>query len=408
MFTTKFKKLGGLVKSYRIGFITGASDNDPAGITTYAVAGAQTGFSQLWLFWLMTPLLINIQAMCARISDVTKKGLATVVEDHYGRKIAIFSMVILVVCNILTIGANLAGMAAVLNLITGVNLIVFVPFIVLFLWFILLFESYKNMVRYFSLFALFLLAYIAAGFLAKPDWFLVIKSTFVPQIKFNSIFLAAMVGMLGTTIAPYLFFWQASEELEEHHYITQARKSFRNNIFGFVFSNIIAYFIVLTTAATLFGSGSTIASAHEAAEALRPIAGDLSYLLFSVGILGAGMMAIPVLVASTGYVVAETLRWREGLSQKIHKAKGFYGVLTITFLIGMIIAVSGVNPISALFYSQVLNGILAPILLVLIIKIANNHQVMGEFKNRVSANFLGWTTVGVMALAATAMFISFK
>jgi len=386
----KNKKRKGFLKTCH-GIITGAADNDPAGITTYSVVGASTGFTQLFLIPLSTIFLIAVQSICARIGDVKKKGLASIIQERFGRKVAFLAMIFLILANLTTMGADLAAIGTGFAIIfPQINIIFILPLVLLLL-----------------LLALIFVSYIISGILAKPDWFLVLKSTFVPQIVFSDNFYwLAMVGFLGTTITPYLFFWQVSEEIDDKPCVRDARIEVKENAPGLIFSNLIAYFIIICTATVLFAKNIKIASAHEAALALKPFLGANAFLLFALGIIGAGLLALPVLASSTAYVVAETFKWQEGLNKKPAKARGFYTVLSSTFFVALAISLLKINPIKILFYSQVFNGMLAPFLLVLIMIIAGSKRIMGEYRNGFWANFFGWATTLIMFLAALAVFIT--
>ena len=255
------------------------------------------------------------------------------------------------------------------------------------------------------------LSYIAAGLLAKPDWGAVVINTIIPRVEFSTVFFAAATALLGTTITPYLFFWQTSEEIEDHTPKKEARRKFLEVAPGFIFSNLVAYFIIISTASALFFTDTAISSIEsltvvEISKALIPVVGDKAFLLFSIGIVGGGLLALPILAASSSYAVAEVFGWKEGLDQKVAKAKGFYAVLTATLFIGVAIAVLNINPVLALFYSQILAGILAPPLLVLIILISSNKSIMGDFVNNVWTQLIGWFAVSIMTASVVFMFIS--
>lgn len=409
MFTIKSKKLKKLLHDLGNGIIVGAADHDPAGISTYSIVGATTGFSQLWLVILSTPLLITVQSICARIGDVTKRGLATLITNNFGKKIAFTSMIILILANIATLGADFAGIGAALHLLfPQVKTIIFLPLIAFLVWWIVVFRSYKVLYKILLALSAVFISYVLAGFLAKPDWGEVVKNTFWPEIGFNLNYWTAAVAFLGTTITPFLFFWQVTEEVEGRPSILDAKKEVSHVFFGLIFSAVVTFFIVLTSATVLYKSQISIQTAADAALALKPLAGDFAFLLFAIGLIGSGFLAVPIIASSTAYVVAETFGWHEGLEQKVSRARGFYAVLTATFLVGLAIALLEIAPIKALFYSQVLNGILAPPLLILVMLIGSSEKIMGKYKNSFWANFLGWLAVGVMSIATIAMFTSFS
>ena len=408
MFKIKFKKFKSVLFKIQHGLITGSADNDPAGITTYSVIGATTGFTQLFVIPISTVFLIIIQSICARIGDVKKCGLACAIRQYFGTKIAFVAMFLLILANLTTIGADFAAIGAGFNLLfPQINTLFILPLVALFIWYLVVFKSYKIISRFLLLLSLIFIAYIFSAFLAKPDWELVAKSTFIPQFEFNHKFYwIALVGFLGTTITPYLFFWQVSAEVEDGPSLKDAKNEIRDNAPGFIFSNLIAFFIIICTATVLFAKNIPITSAHEAALALKPFLGGNSFLLFALGIIGAGLLALPVLASSTAYVVAETFNWPEGLTQRPSKARGFYTVLSATFFIGLAISFLRINPIKILFYSQVFSGLLAPFLLVLIMLISGNQKIMGKYKNSFWTNTLGWLTTVIMFLAGAAIFLS--
>lgn len=401
------KKIKRFFKKTVSGLIAGGADNDPAGISTYSMAGAQFGYSLNWLMILAAPMLIAVQAMCARLGDVKRKGLTKIIKEHYHPLIAFLSTLILILCNIITIGADLAGVSAAMGLVTRTNYLLWIlPFSLLILY-VVIFKNYKTIEKFLLGLVFVFISYIFAGILAKPDWGIVLKETIFPKIQFVPAYFAAAVGTMGTTITPYLFFWQTKEETEEKESVKQHLfEAKREDLIlapGFIFSQIIALFIMISTATVFFSNGiKDINSAAEAAEALEPFAGPYAQLLFAVGIIGAGLLAIPVLASSTAYVLAETMGWRDSLSDKVHQAKGFYAVLTLSVLLGVILAFINVNPIKALFYSQILSGILGPFLLILILLLCNNKKVMGKFTNSWFDNLFGWLAVVIMLLSTVA------
>ena len=404
--------LSRLIKKTASGRITGGADNDPSGITTYSITGATTGYTQTWLLLLSTPLLIVFQGMSSKIGYVRKKGLASVIEEQFGRKIALAAMVSLLVVNTLTIGADLSIMGSVLN-----NFVPFIPeafFVLLFslvIWFVVVFEIYKVLDKLLLWLVVVFFAYIASGVLSKPDLGLVLKSTLIPQIQFTPVYFAAATALLGTTITPYLFFWQTSEEVEDHIPKREAKSRFKEIAPGFIFSNLVAYFIILSSASVLFYSGSPVANidsltASDIALALEPVVGGSAFILFSIGIIGGGLLALPVLAASSSYAVAELFGWKEGLNEKPSHAKGCYAVLTVQFFVGAAFAVLGINPIVALFFSQILAGIAAPGIIVLIILISSNKKIMGGYANSLLTKIVGWFAVVVMIAAVLLMFVT--
>lgn len=391
------------------GIITGGADNDPAGIATYSISGAQFGYQQLWLLILSTPMLIAVQAMCARLGDVKRKGLMTIIREHYSPAFMFAAAAILVIANTATIGADLAAMADVTGLVTNTSYIFWIAPVAIILWYIIVFENYKIIEKFLFFLTFIFLSYIVSGILAKPDWQKVIHDIFLPNISLTPGYLVAGLGLMGTTVTPYLFFWQTKQEIEEHEkkieMMKEAKKEDAILAPGFIYSNIISLFIIISTASVLHHNGVTnIITAGDAARALEPFAGSLAKYLFAVGIFGAGLLAIPVLAASTAYAIAESFGWRDSLSDKVAKARGFYTVLTLSILIGIAISLSGISPIRALFYSQVLDGILGPILIILILFLCNDKKVMGKFTNPFFDNLFGILAAAVMLFGSVSLF----
>ena len=409
----RFSGLRQHVGSYRRkslpGIVTGGADNDPAGISTYAISGASYGFARLWLMVLAIPMLIAVQAMCTRVGDVKKQGLSTIFKSHFHPAIAWMATLGVVLANVFTIGADIVGMSAVLGFLADADYRLFVIPVTFIIWYLVVFKSYRAIMKYFQWLVLFFFSYVFAAFLAKPDWWEVTRSLIWPRrVLPDAGYWMAAVGILGTTITPYLFYWQTKEEVEEQRTPREAAEEAEHADFyntpGFVFSQIITVFIMVATGATLFAHGQSINTAVDAAAALEPFAGPLSKWLFAVGILGAGFLAVPVLAASTGYVVSETAGWQDSLSDPVTQAKGFYAVITLALLAGLLIMVLGLDPIRALFYSQIVNGILGPLLIVLILRVANDRTVMGKYTNGWFDNVFGWLAVLVMTAAAATMF----
>ncbi|HHF7349741.1 TPA: NRAMP family divalent metal transporter [Legionella feeleii] len=398
-----FKRLGP-------GLITGASDDDPSGIATYSQAGAQFGLTTLWTALITFPLMISIQEMCARIGMVTSKGLATNIKNHYHKSVLLITIVFTIPAILLNIGANIAGMGAVANLvIPKIPSYIFSIFFTIIFILMLIFFSYNKIVGILKYLCLSLLLYLLIPFLVVENWLQVLKHTFIPTIAFNKEYLSILVAILGTTISPYLFFWQATMEAEKNHHTTSSLIVNRSDIkkmnkdvgFGMLSSNLVMYFIILTTGSTLFQDGVTeIQTVEHAAKALEPLAGKLSYLLFSLGVLGTGFLAIPVLSGCLSYTLSTTFNWNSGLDKKFYQAKGFYFVIIISLLIGMSINFIGLNPISALLYTAILYGVTAPLLIGLILHISNNKKIMGKYTNGNWSNFLGFITLILMTVSA--------
>ena len=388
------------------GIITGGADNDPAGITTYSVVGAQNGFSQNWLLLLSTPLLIVIQQMAARIGSVTKRDFAGAIRTYYGARLGVFAVMLAVLANLLTIGADLQMMAAVAALIFGGGFTIYiVPFAAL-IGYITIFGDYKAFSRCLLWLAAVFALYIVAAFLARPDWGAVLTQTIIPRIRPTPEYFIAAVGLLGTTITPYLFFWQTSGEVEERRGVQSMVRSRLDIAAGMIWSNVTAFFIIVVTGTLLYTRHTPIATAADAAKALGPVAGPYAKYLFAVGIIGAGFLAIPVLAASTAYSVAGTFGWRRSLTRRVRNAPEFYVVLGVAIMISVQLAVMGADPVRTLFYSQVLDGLIAPLLVVLLVLLTSSRKVMGEFMNSRVTTTIGWIAVGVLVATDLAMLYS--
>jgi len=401
------------------GLITGAADDDPSGISTYSVAGAAYGYATLWIALLTFPLMAAIQLMCARLGMVTGRGLAAAVRIYYPRWVLWGACSILVVANIINICADLGGMAEATQLITGIRPQIWVPVYAVFILGLLFWTSYKLIAKVFKWLTVVLFAYVIASFYAHVDWRQALAVTFVPHLEWSRGFLAVLVAILGTTISPYLFFWQAAEEVEEERAkgrsISQSkgatagelRTARADTIAGMFFSNSIMYFIILTTAATLHAHGqANITTARQAAEALRPLAGDGAYLLFTVGLIGTGMLGVPVLVGSCAFAVAEGAAWRGSMADKPRSARQFYAVMAVVMALGMVLNFAGFNAVKMLFWSAVINGLLAPPLILLVILLTSSERVMGKRVNSRPLKYLGWATFAVMTAAAVGMLIT--
>lgn len=410
-----------LLKVLGPGFITGASDDDPSGIGTYATAGATFGPSMLWTMLVTFPLMASVQYMCAKIGMVSGLGLAGVLKRHYSRWLLYPAVLGVLIANTINAGADLGAIAAAVNLLVPalpIGVIV-VPTAVIILA-LQVWGSYRLIARIFRWLTLALLAYIGATLLARPDAGEVLRGTLLPTVRLDNSFLTMLIAILGTTISPYLFFWQASQEVEEEVSLGRTRLWQRRGAedaelkyaawdvnIGMAFSNLVAYFVILGTAVTLFAAGRTdIQSAADAAQALRPLAGDLAGVLFAVGIIGAGTLAVPVLTGSAAYAVAETFGWRYGLEENPGRARPFYGVIALATLVGLGLNFVGIDPIKALVVTAIINGVLAGPLLVLILLVANNRSVMGKRTNGRWLNILGGLTTAAMLAAAAGLFLT--
>jgi NRAMP (natural resistance-associated macrophage protein)-like metal ion transporter len=411
------------------GLITGAADDDPSGIATYSQTGAQFGYGQLWTALYMLPFMMATQEACARIGAVTGKGIAAVVKDHYSKKILYAVVILVLIANTINIGADIGAMAAAAHLLIPLP---FATLTFLFTALILLLEiftTYKVYARILKWLALALLSYLVTAFIVQQPWLTVLKATLVPHVELSFAFLFIITGVLGTTISPYMFFWEASEEVEEEKVSHLTRRdgppriswdfirTMRiDNAIGMIASEITTWSILVVGATVLHGNGITnVETATDAAKALEPLvrtfpnAGFLAQLIFAVGIIGLGLLSVPVLSGSAAYALSEAFDWRASLSYKVHKAHGFYGVITVATLIGLSINFIGINPVQALVYTAVLNGICAVPLLFLVARIASNKQIMGEYASKKLSKALVWLTfAGMGAAALTMLFLFFR
>jgi NRAMP (natural resistance-associated macrophage protein)-like metal ion transporter len=421
--TETIAKIKGFWRVLGPGLVTGAADDDPSGIATYSQTGAQFGYGQLWTALYMLPLMTAVQEACARIGLVTGKGITTIVKEQYSRTVLYAVVGLVVIANIINIGADLGAMAA------SAQLLVHVPFIVLTLVFtaiILLLEVFTNYKTYSKILkwlAITLLAYPITLFIVHQPWATVLKASVVPHFEFTFAFFFIITGVLGTTISPYMFFWEASQEVEEDkekHLIKNGktniswisvRKMRVDNTFGMIFSEFATWSIIVVGATVLHASGvRDVKTAADAAKAIEPLvhsfphAGLLSKLIFSIGVIGLGLLAIPVLSGSAAYSVSEALNWKASLNLKLKKAPGFYAIIIAATIIGLLLNFIGVDPVKALVYAAVLNGVAAVPLLFLILKIAANEKIMGEFKSKWPSTTILWITFIAMGAAAIGMF----
>jgi NRAMP (natural resistance-associated macrophage protein)-like metal ion transporter len=400
------------------GLITGAADDDPSGISTYSVAGASYGYATLWTALLSFPLMAAVQLMCARLGMVTGCGLASVIRTRYPRWVLWFACALVIVANVFNIGADLDGMADAMQMITAIPAYYWTPFFAALITGLLFWTSYRTMARVFKWLTLVLFAYVVTAFLARPDWAAVVRATFIPHIEWTKDYIAVLVGILGTTISPYLFFWQAAQEVEEdrdHGKTTVAERRGSTNkelriaakdvITGMLLSNVVMYFIILTTATTLNAHGmKNIETAKQAAEALRPLAGKGGYWLFTLGLVGTGMLAVPVLAGSCAYAIAEGAKWRSAsLNVKPQLARKFYAVIAIAILIGLAFDFARLDAVKMLFWSAILNGLLAPPLVIMVVLLTSDRRVMGNRVNSRGMQVLGWLCALIMSAAALAL-----
>ena len=395
------------------GLVTGASDDDPSGIATYSQAGAAYGLSTLWTAIVAFPLMAAIQQMCARIGLVTAQGLTGTLKKHYPRPILYLMLLFSFPAIVMNIGADIAGMGAVGNLLfPSIDATYFSVFFTILLLTLIIYLPYVKIAAALKYTCIVMLVYFIVPFLYKQDFTEILKSTFIPTIQFNKEFIAILVGILGTTISPYLFFWQASVEVEEmkhkhKHLIVNKRviHEMKQDVdFGMAFSGLVMYFIILTTGTVLFKGGvHQIDTVEQAAMALKPLAGNMAYLLFAIGVIGTGLIAIPVLSGSLSYIFTETFGWEQGLDKKFHEAKAFYIIIAISLIIGLSLNYVGISPIKALIYTAILYGLTAPVLIAIILHISNNKKIMGEYVNGRTTNILGFTALIIMSAAAGAL-----
>lgn len=409
----KSKKTNRLTRFWKLigpGLVTGASDDDPSGIATYSQAGAAYGLSTLWTSIVAFPLMAAIQQMCARIGIVTSQGLTGTLKKHYPKPLLYIMLLFSFPAIVMNIGADIAGMGAVGNLLfPSIDASFFSVFFTVLLLGLIIYLPYRKIASVLKYLCIVMLVYFIVPFLYQQNFTEILKATFVPTIKFDKNFIAILVGILGTTISPYLFFWQASVEVEE---MKNKKKQLVVNKkiisdmkqdvdFGMTFSGFVMYFIILTTGTVLFKAGvHQIDTVEQAAMALKPLAGNLAYLLFAVGVIGTGLIAIPVLSGALSYIFTETFGWEQGLDKKFHEAKGFYVIIAISLLLGLSLNYIGISPIKALIYTAILYGITAPVLIAIILHISNNKKIMGDYVNSRMINILGFAALIIMTIAA--------
>lgn len=410
----------GVFRSLGLGLITGAADDDPSAIGTYASAGATLGPAFLWTAPLTFPMMFAVVYLCSKLGQVAGQGLFAVIRQHYARWILYFFLGTAVVGNVIEAGADIGGMAAALNLllpipITWIVVAVAAAVLALQIW-----ASYTTIRNIFRWLALALMAYVGSAILAKPDLREVIKGTLIPSIQFNKTFLALLVAVVGTTLSAYLYSWQSNQDVEEDISMgrrrlrdrigttkAELRRSARDIALGMFFSNIAMYFIILSTAATLFKAGkSDITSAAQAADALRPLAGHAAALLFAVGVIGVGFLAVPIMTTGAAYDLCQSFGWKHGLHWKAREAKKFYGAIAVFTVIATCVNFLGLNPMKALVYAGIAQGFSTPFLMLIVMLITNNRQIMRQWTNRPAINILGWLTTIAMFGATIGLIIT--
>jgi NRAMP (natural resistance-associated macrophage protein)-like metal ion transporter len=414
--------LGGLRRYLAVlgpGLITGAADDDPSGISTYSVAGATTGLSMLWLALLTTPMMAVVQGMCARIGMVSGRGLAAVLRSQVPAPLLYVVAAMVIIANTFNIGADIAGMAASMQMVAGLSVFFWVFVSGAALIGVQVFLSYRAFVRVIKWLCLALFAYVVTAFVVRPDWGAVLAAAVVPHISLTATWITTMVGVLGTTISPYLFFWQSSLMVEEEKAMGRRTQAERRGATadeisdahadvntGMLFSNLVMFFIIVTTATTLGAHGMHgIATAQQAAEALRPLAGNFAYLLFTLGMVGTGLLAVPSLAGSSAYVIADIFRFRQGMDETPQRAPKFYAAIVAGIIVGIVMNVAHVDPIKALYWSAVANGIASVPLVILVTIIANDKGVMGRWRNSWLANIWSGLAIFTMTGAAILLFV---
>jgi Mn2+/Fe2+ NRAMP family transporter len=413
-----FRKFGKKLKEIGPGFITGAADDDPSGIATYSIAGAQYGYKLNWLTLFLLPAMIVIQEMCGRIGMASGRGLAGTIKKYHSKRLLFMAVSLLAIANIINIGADLGIMAASMQMIFGFNFyywLVATGVLIILMEILVSYKRYSGILKWLGL---SLSVYIITAFLVKQNWGEIAFDLFIPKIELNLGYIVTMIGFLGTTISPYLFFWQASEEVEEEIMEKkicdfnskpdvkpmEIKRMGLDTKVGMIFSNLMTFFIIITTAATLHANGITnIETPQQAALALKPLAGNFAYLLFAIGIIGIGWQSVPVLAGSIGYAISETFNFKEGLSKKFSKAKFFYVVILIAILVGVAINLLGINIMQALYYAAVVNGIAAVPLIAIIIKLSDDERIVGRFKTKKRSRIIAWIVFGFMLMSVLVM-----
>ncbi|MDP4219967.1 MAG: Nramp family divalent metal transporter [Bacteroidota bacterium] len=418
---TLFQKAKGWFTILGPGIITGAADDDPSGIATYSQAGAQSGYGLLWSIVFSYPMMVAIQIVSAQIGRTTGKGLAANMKMHFPKWITISIVFLMLAANIINIGADISAMGEAVQLVIGDHSILYAIALAIIGILLQVFIPYDRYVSYLKWLCVVLFAYVAVVFSVHVPWAEALAGTIIPSITWNSTYITTIIAVLGTTISPYLFFWQASEEAEEEednprqHPLNespeQAPKQLsrirRDTIIGMGFSNLIAFFIMLSTAVTLHSKGVTdINTAAQAAEALRPIAGEFTFLLFAIGIIGTGLLALPVLAGSAAYAVAEVFSLPMSLEKKPKDAKGFYGLIAGITIAGMLLIFIGVNPIKALYWSAVINGIVAVPIMIIMMVMAHNKSIMGKFTISRRLSIAGWISTAIMFAAGLGLLLT--
>lgn len=403
MLSERWKRLK-KIKEFGPGIITGGADNDPAGIVTYTSIGASTGLHQLWLLLLSTPMMIAVQDTASRIAIVTGKSLSEVLNIFYSKKFSVPVIFTLLIANMFTIAADIDAIAVVLQILTGIKSIYWLIPITALIGYLVIFKQYRTIKKVLLGLTASLAVYIVSALLAKPELKEILINTFIPHIRLSAAFAMAALGLLGTTISPYMLFWQAAEEKIEHRTVVQIHEASWDTIIGMSYSNLVAYFIIVAAAYTLFGHGLHLNTVKDAAVALKPFAGKYAFLIFSFGIIAGGFLALPVLSGSSAYAVSDLFGWREGFENKVSDAKGFYIIFLGSLFIGDLIDLSPISAVDALYYSQVLDGLLLPLLVFVLLKVSNDRNVMGNETNTKFNNIFSLVTLVVSAIFSLVLF----
>jgi Mn2+/Fe2+ NRAMP family transporter len=375
------------------GVVSGAADNDPSGVVTYIQVGATTGFSLLWLLLLSTPMLYYLEEMSTRLGVCAKHGLGRILRTRYGQAAAAAVVAPVILSNIITIGADLSGTGAAMQLLTGVPWEWWIVPMALALGVALVCTSYQTVSRFLLVLTPLFLLYIAAGFIVHPHWSSVLRATFLPTVRITPTYFSAALGLLGATLTPYMFFWQTNEEVEARRTVRDLADENADVAVGMIYANLVFYFIILTAGAVLAGHGSGVGTVAEAAASLRPLAGPAATTLFALGLVVSGVLSIPVMAACSAYALAETFGWAEGLDKEVWQARGFYTLLAGALAVGAAIAHLRIPPVTLMFWSQVLNGLLLPPLFIVLLVLSSDRRVVRAHTSRTASTVVGWGTV---------------
>jgi len=387
------------------GVLSGTSGNDPSAVTAYAVDGATVGYGHLWLMLLSTPLYYAVQFACAKIGRISQQGLSQLLRQHYGRTLAILASLLLIITNVALIAADLAAIGSGLELVTDIRWVWFVAPAAFVLWYLTVYRNFESFKKIFLTMSFVFIAYILTAFFSHANWGTVLVHTFVPQVSFDFTSISSAVALLGATISPYSMFWQTQGEIEETRVgnLKQQLRDVKIDVgTGAISGQVVAYFIIICTASTLFIHHGSINTAADAAHALEPLAGPLARYLFAIGLVGSGIVAIPVLLASTSYAITGAFGWSAGLSKRPWQNEGFYLILTVALIVGLVVALIGINPIQLIFWANVIAGVMAPLLVIIVLLVGNNRTIMKGQRLSLFHNF-GLVLVTVILLIAVSL-----